>query len=151
MLEAFHWLKVAAVSMAILHAPWFTNLLPSFNMQWKILFSTRTKKLGQIIITYLARNSNRNRRAIHSHFVIHIHLRIFSTPSAVNPHTLQRPTTHRAAARYSNRHVWGEKNASHTEHGHTWCREQYQVALTQYSKALCDIASVGHTWPPFSS
>lgn len=56
--------------------------------------------MGQIIIIYLASNSNRNREdhvwallcspLQFAHCAIYIHLCIFSTPSAVNQHMLQR-------------------------------------------------------------
>lgn len=63
MLEAFHWLNVAAVSMAILHAPWFPNLLLTLSKcsgKYYLVWGKK-KKMGQIIIIYLASDSNRNR------------------------------------------------------------------------------------------
>lgn len=79
-------------------------------------------------------------------FTICSHLCIFSTPSAVNQHMLQKKNTHRATACYNTHHLWRE-NAIHTKHSHTWrlclkwyilgfIKNQYQAALTQSSKAL---------------
>lgn len=82
--------------------------------------------MGQIIITYLARNSNRNSvnhvwtllYNLLTFYVTYIHLSIFSTPSAVNEPTLQKKNTHRATACNNNHHLWRE-NANHTDYNHT--------------------------------
>lgn len=97
----------------------------SFKMQWKILFSMRTKKLGQIIITYLARNSNRNSE---NHvwtllynsltfYVIYVHLCIFSMPSSVNICCKRKiPIGQQLVSIII---IYGEKMP--VIHNHTWC------------------------------